>query len=246
MSQLVTITHEDLLHQAKLSGQIPTLVEGIITRQEIAKAAKEAGIKVEAEELQKAADLFRVMKKLKSAEDTWVWLQKNSLSLDDFEEIIYNSIISSKLSNHLFAEQVKPYFFAHKTDYISAVLYEVVLDDQDLAMELFYAIQEEEISFFEVARQHIKETELSRRGGYSGKVRRKDLKPEISAAVFAANPPQLLKPIITSQGVHLILVEEITQPELDEQTRFQISSDLFCSWIKQQVEQTRSCCQFLI
>jgi parvulin-like peptidyl-prolyl isomerase len=246
MSQLITVTREELLHQAKLSGQIPTLVEAIITRQEIAKAAKEGGIKVEAEELQKAADLFRVMKKLKSAEETWGWLHKNSLSLDDFEQIIYNSIISSKLSNYLFAEQVKPYFFAHKTDYISAVLYEVVLDDQDLAMELFYAIQEEEISFFEAARQHIKETELRRRGGYRGKVHRKDLKPEISSAVFTANPPHLLKPIITSQGVHLILVEEITQPELDEQTHFQISSELFRLWIKQQVEQTGNCYQFTI
>jgi parvulin-like peptidyl-prolyl isomerase len=68
-------------------------------------------------------------------------------------------------------------------------------------------------------------------------VRRKELKPEISAAVFAAKPPQILKPIVTSSGVNLILVEEIIQPELDNKLRYQILSDLFAGWLKQQIEQ---------
>ena len=65
----------------------------------------------------------------------------------------------------------------------------------------------------------------------------KNLKPKISAAVFATKPPQLLKPIITSKGVHLILVEEIVQPELNNVLRLQIMSDLFGAWIKEQVEE---------
>jgi PPIC-type PPIASE domain len=56
---------------------------------------------------------------------------------------------------------------------------------------------------------------------------RKDLKPEISAAVFATKPPQLLKPIVTSKGVHLIYVEEIIQPELDNKLPYQILTDMF-------------------
>jgi parvulin-like peptidyl-prolyl isomerase len=68
-------------------------------------------------------------------------------------------------------------------------------------------------------------------------VRRKELKPEISAAVFAAKPPQILKPIVTSSGVNLILVEEIIQPELNNKLRYQILSDLFAGWLKQQIEQ---------
>ena len=63
---------------------------------------------------------------------------------------------------------------------------------------------------------------------------RKDLKPEISAAVFAAKPPQVIKPIVTSKGVHLILVEEIIQPELDNKLASQIISDLFAEWVKEQ------------
>jgi len=45
------------------------------------------------------------------------------------------------------------------------------------------------------------------------------MKPEISAVVFAAKPPQVLKPIVTSKGVHLILVEEIIEQKLTDMLR---------------------------
>ena len=237
MSQAITITSEDILHQVKLSCKIPSVIEEIVTRKIIANAAAEAGIKVENEELQKAADNIRLMGNLKSADDTWAWLQKHGLSLDDFEELIYNNVISGKLAQHLFADKVEPFFVEHQLDYAGVVMYEVVLDDEDLAMELFYGIQEGEMSFYDVAHQYIQDTELRRKGGYRGMVQRKELKPEISAAVFAATPPQVLKPIVTSSGVHLIFVEEIIQPELDNKLCYQIFSDLFERWLKQQIEQ---------
>lgn len=227
MSQSITISREDILHQVKISCQIPSVVEGILTRKIIARAAEEAGIKVETEELQQAADKLRLMSKLKSADDTWAWLRKHSLSLDDFEEMVYNSVISMKLAAYLFADKVEPYFFEHQLDYGGAIMYEAVLDDEDLVMELFYALKEGEMSFSEIAHQYIQDTELRRRGGYRGIVSRKDMKPEISAAVFAATPPQFLKPIVASKGVHLILVEEIIQPQLEPKLRYQIFQDLF-------------------
>ena len=46
---------------------------------------------------------------------------------------------------------------------------------------------------------------------------------------------EVLKPIVTSKGVYLILVEEILQPELNDQLRFQIGSELFGEWLKDKV-----------
>jgi parvulin-like peptidyl-prolyl isomerase len=237
MSQAITITSEDILQQVKLSCKIPSVIEEIVTRKIIADAVADAGIKVEIEELQKAADNIRIMGKLKSADDTWAWLQKHGLSLDDFEELIYNNVISGKLAQHLFADKIEPFFVEHQSDYAGVVMYEVVLDDEDLAMELFYGIQEGEMSFYEVAHQYIQDTELRRKGGYQGIVSRKELKPEISAAVFAAKPPQILKPIVTSSGVNLIFVEELIQPLLDKTLAYKIGADLFSEWLKQQTEQ---------
>ncbi|MDF5708079.1 MAG: peptidylprolyl isomerase [Nostoc sp. S4] len=238
MSQSITITNEDILNQLKLSCKTPELVEQIANRKLITSAAEEAGIKVETEELQKAADLLRVMNKLTSADETWKWLEKHGLSLDDFEEMVYHGILVSKLSQHLFSDKIEPYFFEHQLEFAGVVMYEVVLDDEDLALELFYAIQEGEMSFYDVAHKYIQDIELRRKSGYLGLVRRKDLKPEISAAIFAAKPPQLLKPIVTSKGIHLILIEELIQPDLNEKLRTNIISDLFSEWLKQQVEKS--------
>jgi parvulin-like peptidyl-prolyl isomerase len=151
------------------------------------------------------------------------------------KSFVYINVISGKLAQHLFANKVEAFFVEHQLDYAGVVMYEVVLNDEDLALELFYGIQEGEISFSDVAHQYIQDTELRRKGGYRGIVTRKDLKPEMSAAVFAATPLQVLKPIVTAKGVHLILVEEIIQPELNDELRQKISSDLWSEWLKQQI-----------
>lgn len=237
MSQTITIYRDEIIHQIKLSCHIPSVVEGILTRKIIARAAEDAGIKAEPEELQQAADSLRLMSNLRSANTTWSWLQKHNLSLDDFEELVYATVISSKLAQHLFTDKVEPFFAEHQLDYTQVVMYEVVLDDEDLAMELFYSLQEGETSFPSVAHQYIQDKSLRRSGGYRGILHRTELKPEISAAVFAATPPQILKPILTSSGAHLILVEELIQPQLNNMLYQKILSDLFSEWLKQQIEQ---------
>ncbi|NJM71151.1 MAG: peptidylprolyl isomerase [Scytonema sp. RU_4_4] len=237
MSNVIKISFEEIIYQIKLACQIPSTIEDIIHRKIVISKAEEIGIQVEPKELQQAADNFRQKNKLSNANDTWLWLQKHCLSLDEFEELVYIRVLSSKLAQHLFANKVEPFFIEHQLDYTQVVMYEVVLDDEDLTMELFYAIQEGDMNFYEVAHQYIQDTELRRSGGYRGQLRRLDLKPEISAAVFAATPPQLLNPIVTSSGIHLIFVEELIQPELTELLRQKILSDLFLEWLKKQAKQ---------
>ncbi|GJD21828.1 PpiC-type peptidyl-prolyl cis-trans isomerase [Rivularia sp. IAM M-261] len=237
MSEFATISNDELLYQIKLSCQVPTFVEEIITRKIITHAAQEAGIEVETHELQQAADNLRLINNLSSADMTWLWLEKHHLSLDEFEQLVYHNVLTSKLTEHLFANQVEQFFVEHQFDYAQVVMYEIVLDDKDLAMELFYAVNEEDISFPEIAHQYIQDTEQRRYGGYQGIQSRKDLKPEVSAAVFGATPPQIIKPVITSEGVHLIFVEEIITPQLDETLYSQILFELFDNWLKQRIEE---------
>jgi parvulin-like peptidyl-prolyl isomerase len=237
MLKTIDISQNEILQQIKLTCQIPAIAEGILTRQIVARAAQEQGIQVEPAELQQAADSFRLANALGNAEETWLWLQKHHLSIDEFEELIYASVVSSKLAQHLFAKQVEPFFVDRQLDYSRVVMYEILLDDEDLALELFYAIAEGELSFFDAARQYIQDVELRRSGGYRGLLYRLDLKSEISTAVLSATPPQLLKPIVTSKGVHLIFVEELIQPQLNEQLRYKILWDLYGQWLKQQLEQ---------
>ncbi|MFO5528197.1 MAG: peptidylprolyl isomerase [Cuspidothrix sp.] len=235
MSDILKISHQDIIEHLKISCQIPSLLEAIATQKIITETAERANIKIEIAELQQAADNLRLANNLIKAEETWQWLQKHYLSLDNFEEIAHLNILSAKLAHHLFADKVESFFYAHQLDYSGAVIYEVILDDEDLALEIFYALQEGEISFQQIARQYIQNPEIRRAGGYQGVRKRSDFRPEIAAAIFAANPPQLIKPIITPKGVHIIIVEEIIQPELNEQMRVTILGNLFTNWLKEEV-----------
>lgn len=235
MLKVLNVSSKEMLQQLKISCQIPVLLDAIATRKIILDAARVSGIKLEIQELQQSADSLRTANNLLKAEDTWAWLQKHHLSLEEFEELAEINLLSAKLAHHLFADKVKPFFYEHQLDYLAAVTYEVILDDEDLAWELFYALTEGEMSFQDITRQHIHNPELRRTGGYRGIRSRKDFKPDIAAAVFVANPPQLLKPILTTQGVHLIWVEEIIRPELDQQLRLKIMSDFFSTWLKEQM-----------
>lgn len=239
MPPVISISSQDIFQQVKLTTQLTSLIEGIMTRKIVTHAATAANIEIDPTELQQAADQFRLTHDLASVEDTITWLEQHHLSVDEFEAMIHINLLCHKLAWHLFEHQIEAWFVAHQIDYRSAVLYEVVLDDIDLAMELFYALQESEISFSEVARQYGQDIELRRKGGYRGVVYRHEMKPEIAAKVFAAKSPQLLKPIITAQGVHLIWVEEVIHPEVNEPLRNQILSTLFKDWLKQQMQQSQ-------
>jgi parvulin-like peptidyl-prolyl isomerase len=239
MSDILKISNEDIIYHLKISCQIPSLLEAIATRKVITETSQKVGITVEISELQESADRLRLANRLIKAEETWEWLQKHYLSLDNFEEIAHLNILSTKLAHHLFADKVEPFFYAHQLNYSAAVTYEVILDDEDLALEIFYALQEGEISFPEIARQYIQNPEIRRAGGYQGIRKRSDFRPEIASLVFAANPPQILKPVITPKGAHIIIVEEIIEPELNEQMRVQILGDLFTNWLKDQVNKLK-------
>ena len=88
---------------------------------------------------------------------------------------------------------------------LNAVTNEVIFDDYDLALELFYALQENELTFPEIAREYIPIPDLRRASGYQGVRHRKDFRPEIASTVFAATPPEVVKPVVTPKGVYLNL-----------------------------------------
>ncbi len=227
-----------IVNEAQLSGKVAELIRGAIRRQIINDAALAAGMKPTEVELQLAADNMRMVDRLVTVEATNKWLAANFISVGDFEQIVRDRLITAKLAQHLFADRVEHFFWQNSLEYASATLYEVVLTDKYVAMEIFYALTEGDLNFNDVARQYITDPdpELNRRGGYLGTINRKQLRPEISAAVFAAQPPQTISPITTELGIHLIRVAEIIQPQLDIVIYQQILMELFDRWVEECLE----------
>ena len=235
MLKPLEITTAAIIERLKISGQFTDTVRQVIRQQIIKDTAKAKGIEVTDSELQQAADDFRVKYNLYNSNETWRWLQNNCLTGDEFEQLIYESILTPKLIQHLLGDRVEAYFYEHQLDYQKAVLYEVVFDNFDTAIELYYALQENEIGFSQVARKYIVEPDLRRLHGYKGLLSRSELNSAISPTVFAAKPPQIIKPITVNGNTHLILVEEIIEPQLSDSIRSQILNKLFSDWLEKQL-----------
>lgn len=237
MPKNIYITAEDIVKTLKISCQMSEIIEEIIVQKIIFQTAERFGIKVKSEELQKAADDFRLTQKLQSANTTWIWLKHNYLSLDDFQELVYLNVISNKLCDYLFSDRVESYYLRHQLEYASAALSQIIITDRDLGLKLFYAIRQGELSFADVAERYIEEPQLKRTKGYLGIVKYNDLQPDIASAVFAVTPPHILRPIFSSGKIHLIKVEEIIQPKLTEKLRYKILLDLFSQWLKEKIKE---------
>lgn len=224
-----------IYNEAKRSGKFAELIRGFYRHQVITETAKQLGIAPTDNEIQSAADKFRKVNQLESITATCQWLEANFISVEDFQEMINYQLIIDKLAQHLFSSRVESYFHQHSTTYMSAVIYEIIFPDRYTAIEIFYALEEGDLTFASVADRYITDVELKRRGGYRGEVSRQQLRPELAAAIFAATPPQVIEPIESTLGVHLIRVEEIRRPQLDDFLRDRIINEMFESWLLENI-----------
>jgi hypothetical protein len=236
MSRSLSVTLNEILQQAKYTFQLPALIEQATHRQIILATAEQEGLTVSTEELQQTADNLRVTHKLLSSRETLKWLEKHYLSVEDFEDLAYTHLIREKLVEHLFSREVPAHFAKHQLDYAQAIIYELTVPQQELAMEFFYSLQGNEQDFLALVHRYCPKPLHRLRGEYRRIVRRQDLEPVISAAVFAATPPTVLKPLESRQGYQLVYVAEIVSPELTDDLEQQIREELFQKWLSQQVK----------
>jgi parvulin-like peptidyl-prolyl isomerase len=235
MSINIHINTKDILEQLKISRKIPEVIEQIFTRRIVNAEAEKLGIKVEIPELQEAADLFRANNRLISARITEKWLEINQLSLDDFETIVHLELLSDKLKQVVLKDKVEQYFYQHQLDFDRVVISEVILANKELATELYYAIQEGEVSFQDVVTKYTTDPELKCKGGYLGQIKRKDLNEKLRSVFSITTYPQVVKPISTTQGFHLIWLEEKIEATLEPDIYEEIQSQLFTEFLREKI-----------
>jgi parvulin-like peptidyl-prolyl isomerase len=209
----------------------------VIRQQVIDRAAQENHITVTDEEVQTKADRIRYENRLYHASDTYAWLEAQLVTADDWEAGLHDSILAEKLANQLFpASTVEKFFAERKLDFNQVVLYRIVVPYEKLAREISYAIQEDEISFYEAA--HLYDNDPKRRDncGYEGRLYRWSLKPDISAIVFSSEPQRVIGPLTIDDASHLLMVEEFIAPELTPERYQEIQERLFNEWIAKEIE----------
>ena len=225
----------EIIDSLKQELQVKSFYQKILQKRVIEKAAKERGLTVTPEEIQAEGDKLRREKRLEKAADTIAWLADQMISVEDLETGIGDRLLAKKLAEFLFSKDVKKVFVQNKLQFDQIILYQIIVEEPKLAQELFYQIQEGEISFFDAA--HFYDIDEHRRHlcGCEGKLYRWGLKPDIAGAVFSAQPGEVIRPIQTDLGYHLFMVEKFLPAELNAERYEEILQNMFNLWLSNEV-----------
>lgn len=231
----ISIKPDEVVDFLKKNIQFKDISEQVLHQRVINQAAQDRGIVVTSEEVQAEADRIRHEKRLERASDTLAWLNDQMIAPDDWEAGIGEQLLAKKLAEFLFSKEVEKFFAQNRLDFDQVLLYQITVPDGKLAQELFYQLEEREISFYEAA--HLYDIDQKRRNycGCEGAIDRWKLKPEIAALVFGAKLGEVIKPVKTEQGYHLFMVEEFIPAELTSQRYQEIMDSLFKQWLESEL-----------
>lgn len=169
------------------------------------------------EELQVAANERRYQNGLESVEKFQHWLKNNHQTVLSLQNDIDYQLLRNKVRGSIPNHQVEAYFVEHQFEFDRADLYSIRLDNQHKAEELYAKITEDGENFHLLAMEHSLDEESKPKGGYIGKLRRDELSAEIEAAVFNAQPGQVIGPVETEKGYNLFKVGAVYPANLAEE-----------------------------
>ncbi|MER3435242.1 MAG: peptidylprolyl isomerase [Leptolyngbya sp. ERB_1_1] len=225
------IDSDEVISTLKKELQLKEICRSISYRKIVDRAVADRGITVTPEEIQLEADRIRYENRLFQAGDTLAWLSDQLITAEEWEAGIRDRLLSEKLAKALFSKEVERFFAEHQSDFDQVLLYRIVVPYMQLAQEIAYQIQEEEISFYEAAHLYDMDDNRRRQCGYEGKLYRWNLKPDVSAIVFSATPEQVIPPIMIDQTAHLFWVEEFISAELTPERHQEILDRMFREWL---------------
>jgi putative peptide maturation system protein len=223
----------EVLRVAKCAGHLQ-FVGSAVNAALVRQAAEKRGIEATDEELQDEADLFRAERELFDAEATEAWLADSSLSYSDWEAWLEERVVTRKLRETLFGEQIEQHFAVNRLSFDEADVSQLIVKDEDLAHEIRAQIVDDGADFHALAREHSIDEATRPAGGYAGLVRRAELEASVEAAVFGARPGAILGPFKDERGWMLVKVDGVRRATLDEATAKVIKEQLFDEWLTEQ------------
>jgi parvulin-like peptidyl-prolyl isomerase len=227
----MVIEPEEIVNFLKQEINLKEVYQKILFQKAIAQVAQQKGIVVTTEEIQIEADRDRRERGLEKAADTVAWLTEQMIAPSDWELGIRNRLLAQKLAEAIFGHQVGKFFIQNRLDFDQIILYQMIVANEKLAQELYYQIEEGETSFYAAA--HLYDIDENRRlkCGYEGKIYRWVLETDIADIAFSASAKELIGPIKTNLGYHLLLVEELIPAELTPQRYQEILNHMFKQWL---------------
>lgn len=197
----------------------------------ILKICKQLRISLSDQELQAAGDAFRLEYKLLGVPATLAWLSQQRITVEDWSQGIRVEQMTRKLKEHLFGEIIDTHYLNNRNDYRRVALSQILLDDLPDALKFAHIIQKGDTSFCAIALEYSKDKQAKKNGSFVGIFFIKKLMPKIAEAIADVEEGEVIGPIQTQLGYHVLRVEKWVPAELHE-VREEVLESLFQEWLQ--------------
>ncbi|MEQ9549523.1 MAG: peptidylprolyl isomerase [Coleofasciculus sp. G3-WIS-01] len=231
LTEITPATDKDILAYLRHSYQIAEVAGAAEQNALIVAVCQQLGITVSEEELQAAGDAFRQENKLLGTSETLAWLAQQRISVEDWSQGVRISLLRQKLKEHLFGEAIDSHYMSDRDNYKRVALSQILVRDLTEAVKITQALRQGKVSFCVLALEHSKGKQSKENGGFVGVRFLAELLPEIAQAVSEAVEGEVIDPVQTKLGYHILRVEKWFPAELAE-VREQVLESLFQGWLQ--------------
>lgn len=229
-----TATDEDIIAYLRRSHKIAEIAALAEREALVLSICEQLGVTVSDEELQAAGDVFRQEHKLLGASETLVWLSQQRVTVEDWSQGIRVALLTKKLIEHLFGDAIDAHYVSNRNDYKRVALSQVLVRDLPDALRVAHAIREEHTSFCALSLEYSKGKQSKANGGFVGICFLAKLMPEIAQAISEVKEGEVIGPIQTKLGYHILKIEKWFPAELNQSVREEILDSLFQVWLREQ------------
>lgn len=223
----------EFIEYLRLNFQWPLLNQFFLSKSVDALLDREK-ISVDQDEISNESAKFRKANGLIAESQLKPFLASRKISEEEFLQYFARVARLNKLKLAIISEkEIEQQFALRKSELDKAEIYRIVVTKESQARALRAEIQDG-MSFFSLAKEQSQDR-TAKQCGYCGVVSRREFRPEIEAAIFAAKPGDLLGPIKSAGQFHIVLVEQIWKAAFDEQTSLVLREELFQQWLQRQL-----------
>lgn len=228
----IGISPQEVVGFLRRDLRLKSIYRDIISQRIIQQVAQEFGQAVADTEVQQELDALVYDYQLDRPAQLIPWAEDRLATLDDLRQRIAEKLLSRKVARHLFSAQVQDQFNARHRDFEIISLYKILVPYESLAREIFYQIEEEEISFFEAAHIYDIDEDRRLRCGFEGRMQRWQLPLDLADLLRNIAAGEVVGPSPTDRGYSmLLLIDELVEPEQIPETLDQRIDYLFQDWL---------------
>jgi parvulin-like peptidyl-prolyl isomerase len=198
----------------------------------ILAASNEFDIEVSDEEWQVAGDAFRQEHKLWGTSETITWLEHQRIGIEEWSQGIKEALLTKKLKEHLFGAVVDGGYINDRDRYRRVALSQILVAEPANCRKILQMLEKENASFCALALEFSQGKQSQENGGFVGTRFLIELTQEIIEAIKDAKEGEIIGPIKTKLGYHILRVEKWFNVELKESVRDKIIDSLFTGWLQ--------------